>query len=103
MPKETRVARVGDVPPGQMKLVEVGGEPVVLANVDGQVYAFSDECTHQACPLSEGDLKSDVVECGCHGSQFNVRTGAVVSGPARRPVKSYAVRVQQQDIFVGEG
>ena len=83
---------VGELPPGEMKLVEVGDERKVLINVDGDLYAISDVCTHRECPLSEGSLEGAVLECGCHGSQFNVGTGAVEQGPARNPVPTYALK-----------
>ncbi len=48
------VARASEVPPGEMKLVEVDGEEVVIANVDGEYFAFSNTCTHEGGPLVEG-------------------------------------------------
>ncbi|MBI2171050.1 MAG: non-heme iron oxygenase ferredoxin subunit [Chloroflexi bacterium] len=94
-------AKVGEMAPGDLKLVEARGQMVALANVDGQHYAFGDTCTHMECSLSDGNLEGDVVECPCHGSQFNVRTGAVEDGPAQQPVPVYAVRIQGQDILIG--
>lgn len=94
-------AKVGDLAPGDVKLLNVEGRMVALANVDGTYYVFGDTCTHMQCSLSDGTLDGDVVECPCHGSQFNVRTGAVVEGPAQEPVPVYAVRVQGQDILIG--
>ena len=80
--------------------VEVDGEPVCLAKVDGEVYAFTDDCTHIGGPLNEGELDGDVLTCPWHGAQFNVRTGRVLRGPARQDIQTYAVRVDNQDIFV---
>lgn len=80
--------------------VEVDGEPVCLAKVDGEVYAFTDDCTHIGGPLNEGELDGDVLTCPWHGAQFNVRTGKVLRGPARQDIQTYAVRVDNQDIFV---
>lgn len=96
------VAKVGEVPLGGLKQVALGNQWVVLANVDGQIYAISDVCTHAECWLSEGGmLEGDVVECSCHGSQFNVKTGAVESGPATEPVPTYTVRVEEGRVLVG--
>ena len=96
------VAKVGDVPPGRMKQVAVGNEWVVLLNVGGEIIAISDTCTHAGCSLSEdGSVQGDVMECSCHGSQFNIRTGVVVSGPAEDPLSTYAVRVAGDRIHVG--
>lgn len=101
MDKFVEAARVGELAPGDMKLVEVGEERLVLFNVDGSFYAISDTCTHAECPLSEGYLEGDMLECSCHGSQFNVRTGAVQGGPALEPVSTYAVRIEGNRVLVG--
>lgn len=88
------VARADELKPGTMTCVKVGRTRVALANVDGEIFAFSDTCTHEEASLSEGELFGDVVECPLHGAAFNVRTGAVESFPAVYPVATYAVRVQ---------
>ncbi|MDO8616250.1 MAG: non-heme iron oxygenase ferredoxin subunit [Dehalococcoidia bacterium] len=95
-----KVATVDEVPPGEMKIVEVGGEEVAIANVNGEFVAFSNTCTHRAGPLGEGLLVDDVVECPFHGGQFNVRTGDVVSPPPSEPIKTYPVQVEGNDIKV---
>ena len=94
-------AKVEELAPGEMKLVEVGEERFVLFNIDGEFYAISDVCTHRQCSLSEGSLDGDVLECLCHGSQFNVRTGAVENPPARTPVPSYSVRIEGDAVCIG--
>jgi nitrite reductase/ring-hydroxylating ferredoxin subunit len=95
-----KVATVDEVPPGEMKIVELGGEEVVIANIGGEFVAFDNACTHRGGPLGEGLLIGDVVECPFHGGQFNTRTGAVVSAPPTEPVKTYAVQVDGDDITV---
>jgi len=70
-----------------------GGKDVLVANVDGQYYAIGNVCTHMGCTVSDGVLTGANVECPCHGSTFDVRTGAVVRGPATRPEPSYRVEV----------
>ncbi len=97
-----RVASVDEVPPGEMKIVDVEGEDVVLANVDGQIYAIGGTCTHRGGPLGEGVLEGDVVECPFHAGQFNVRTGEVVSPPPSEPVQTYAVQVEGDEIKVAK-
>lgn len=95
-----KVAQVDALEDGELMAVEVDGEPVCLAKVDGEVYAFTDDCTHIGGPLNEGELDGDVLTCPWHGAQFNVRTGKVLRGPARQDIQTYAVRVDNQDIFV---
>jgi 3-phenylpropionate/trans-cinnamate dioxygenase ferredoxin subunit len=96
-----KVARKDEVAPGKMKLVEVGSEQIVLANVNGTLLAFTNVCTHAQCDLAFGALAEEEVECDCHGSRFNVRTGAVLNGPATEPLALYSVRTEGQDLLVG--
>lgn len=103
MPEFVRVAGLSDVPPGELLMVEVDGREIALANVDGHIYAFANECTHRQGPLAEGILEGDVVECPFHGGQFNVKTGEVVSAPPDEPVKTYAVQIEGDDIKVAKG
>ena len=98
-----KVAVTTDLPPGELMLVEVDDERIALANVGGQYYAVTDECTHAGCPLSDGQMEGELLECPCHGSQFNVRTGEVASPPADEPLTRYAVRIEGDDILVGPG
>jgi 3-phenylpropionate/trans-cinnamate dioxygenase ferredoxin component len=78
----------------------VSGNRIAIASVGGALYAFGDTCTHQGCSLAEGDLEGTVVTCPCHGSRFNVTTGDVLHGPARKPVRSYLVRLESGTLRV---
>lgn len=74
--------------------VDVDGVAVAVAAVDGGWYAVADACTHAGCPFSEeADLEDGTIICNCHGSEFDLRTGEVLRGPAERPVQTYPVRV----------
>jgi nitrite reductase/ring-hydroxylating ferredoxin subunit len=95
-----RAGNTKDVSIGQMRVVDVAGTKVNLASADGRVYAFDDECTHEGCSLGTGKLDGTTVTCPCHGSQFDVTSGAVLRGPAERPVRSRAVHVQGEDLLV---
>ncbi|HEX5504303.1 MAG TPA: non-heme iron oxygenase ferredoxin subunit, partial [Thermomicrobiales bacterium] len=87
-----KVAGVGEIAPGTALLVEVGDEPIAVFNLDGEFYAICDTCSHEEASLSEGDIFGDVVECPLHGSQFDIRTGKVLTLPAVLPVASYEVK-----------
>jgi nitrite reductase/ring-hydroxylating ferredoxin subunit len=88
------VGSPSDVSDGDMKAFDVGGVKVAVANVGGTFHAFGNVCTHRQCPLSKGELEETTVTCPCHGSQFDVTSGAVLQGPAQDPVASYPTRVQ---------
>ena len=91
---------MGDLDPGQGKLVEIGGKKIALFNVGGMYYAIDDTCTHLGGPLSEGELEGNEVTCPWHGGIFNVTTGAVVGGPPPGNVASYPVRVVGSDVEI---
>ena len=88
---------------GQMRVFDVAGTRVNVASVDGRLYAFDDTCTHAGCSLTKGKLDGTTVTCACHGSQFDVTSGAVLRGPAQRPVRSHKVEVQDGAILAETG
>ena len=85
---------------GGMRAFEVRGTKIAVANVGGAFYAFGDTCTHMACSLAGGDLEETTVICPCHGSEFDVTSGAVLQGPAREPVETYETRVEDGDLEI---
>jgi 3-phenylpropionate/trans-cinnamate dioxygenase ferredoxin subunit len=95
-----RVAKRSDVPPGRVQVVEVEGVDVALCNVDAEIYAIANVCTHDEGPLGAGYLFGDEIECPRHGARFNVRTGEVKALPAIMPLPTFDVRVEGEDIWV---
>lgn len=94
-----RIGGASDVADGQMRVFDVSGTTVNVSNAGGHLYAFDDTCTHAGCSLADGELDGTTVTCECHGSQFDVTTGAVLRGPAREPVRSRTVRVEGADLL----
>ena len=83
-----------------MRAFDVRGTKIAVANVGGVLHAFDDTCTHVGCSLAEGDLEETTVICPCHGSEFDVTSGAVLQGPAREPVETYETRVEGDNLEV---
>ena len=83
-----------------MKRVEVGGSAVLLCNVNGEIYAVEDVCTHDGGPLDQGEMQDGKVMCPRHGALFDVTTGAALTLPAVVPLPTYRVRVEGDDVFV---
>lgn len=88
------VAGANELGEGEMRVLEVRGNKIAVANVGGTFYAFDDACTHLQCSLAGGDLEETTVICPCHGSEFDVRSGEVLQGPAREPVETYETRIE---------
>src|SRR5216684_2608161 len=95
-----KVAELDDLDEGELLAVEVDGEPICLAKIDGNIYAITDNCTHIGGPLNEGELDGEVLTCPWHGAQFNVRTGKVLRGPAGQDIQTYPVQVEDRSILV---
>lgn len=80
--------------------VVVDDVAVCVVRLGETVFAVHDECTHEAVPLSEGEVEDGTIECWRHGSRFDLRTGAVLGPPAVRPVEVYRTRVDDAQVQV---
>jgi len=98
-----RVASTGDIEPGRVQVFEVNGRQIAICNVDGTFYAIDDVCTHDGGSLDQGELEGNEIECPRHGALFDVTTGKALTLPAVRPVETYEVQVEGDDIKVAVG
>ena len=95
-----RVGEPDEIEPGTLKGYKASGEYIVVANVDGVLYALEDQCSHEDYPLSEGELEGDQLECLLHGATFDVCTGKATALPAVRPVRIFEVESRDDGVFV---
>lgn len=100
MTKFVKVATTDELTEQSVKCVEVEGQKIALFDVQGEIFAVSDTCTHRGGPLSEGKLEGTTVTCPWHGARFDVRSGTVLGPPAALGVKSYPVKVTGTDIVI---
>jgi len=100
VPEFVKVALTSEVPEGKMKMVQMAGHQLCLANIGGKFYAIGNQCTHVGGPLAQGFLKDYTVTCPLHGSQFDLRTGEVKRGPAVKPEPAYEVKVEGSDVLL---
>lgn len=90
-----KVCRIEDLPPGEsIRVTDQVPAPIALFNADGQVYATDDTCTHQDASLSDGWLEGCFVECPLHAAFFDLRTGYPTCMPAKEPVRTHQVTVE---------
>lgn len=94
------VAKVAELPIGEKLFVEVDDQPVALFNVNGQIFAIDDVCTHDGGPLADGTLNGNEIECARHGARFDVRTGSALCMPAVENVRAHHVKLEGDSIFV---
>jgi naphthalene 1,2-dioxygenase system ferredoxin subunit len=95
-----RAASRADLPPGEVLGVEIAGRSIALYDVDGNVFATDNICTHAYARLSDGWLDGDLIECPLHAARFDVRTGKVLDPPATEDLKTYPVRLVDNEIQV---
>ena len=94
------VAPTDEIAPGTVHTVDVDEVQVAVFNVDGELYAIEDQCTHDYFCLSEGELEGEEVVCPLHGARFDLRTGEATAPPAYEPVATYAVRIEDGRVQV---
>lgn len=79
---------------------QAGENDILIANLNGKHYAIGNICTHTGCRLSDGMIKAESIECPCHGSVFDIKTGKALKGPAKKPEKKFKVKVESGQVFV---
>jgi len=96
-----RVAAVADIPEGEVRVVLCAdGRSLAVSNIEGDLFAIDNVCTHDDGPLGEGKLRGNRVICPRHGAAFDARTGRALTLPAVRGVSAYDVTVDGEDVLV---
>ncbi|MBA2247315.1 MAG: Rieske (2Fe-2S) protein [Chloroflexia bacterium] len=106
------IGKVGDVPPGERRIVEAEGRSIGVFNVHGSFFALRNSCPHQAAPLCLGSIKGmtmpsrpgeyiwardgEILRCPWHGWEFDITTGRSIFNPHRTRVKVYDVTIEQR-------
>jgi nitrite reductase/ring-hydroxylating ferredoxin subunit len=73
--------KVSQISNGHMSHVEINGKEVVIANLDGKFFAFSDRCAHMNARLSRGNINQNIVTCPFHAAQFDTTSGKKIGEP----------------------
>ena len=94
------VASRNAVDPGSVIGVKAGELDVALYNIDGEIYATHNICTHAMAYLSDGWLEGDIIECPLHGGRFEAKTGKGLGAPITCDVETLPVRIEGSDIQV---
>ena len=95
-----KIANLTDVKQGKMFRTKINDNFILLANINNEIFAIDDMCTHEDASLYKGALKGHCVECPLHGSHFDFRTGKPDGNPATDAVKTYEVEVRENEIFI---
>ena len=97
------VAQLAAVGEGEVLGVEIGDKSIALYNIDGEIFATDNICTHAFAALSDGWLDGDCIECPLHGGRFEIKTGKGLGPPIPCDIKSFPVRIEGDKIQVKLG
>jgi nitrite reductase/ring-hydroxylating ferredoxin subunit len=94
------VARRDALEVGSVIGAKAGDLEVALYNIDGEIFATHNICTHAQALLSEGWLEGDIIECPLHGGRFEVKTGKGLGAPITCDLRTLSVRIQGDAVQV---
>jgi 3-phenylpropionate/trans-cinnamate dioxygenase ferredoxin subunit len=94
-----RVCAQSELLPGEFKIAWDGDTAIAVFNIDGDLYAIEDVCTHDGGELAGGEIHGFEVECPRHGARFDLRTGAALCPPAYEPTATFAVKVENAQVY----
>lgn len=94
-----RVCSTAELLPGEYQVVYDGDTPIAVFNIDGELYAIEDLCTHDGGELTGGVIEGREVECPRHGARFDITTGAALTPPAYEPTAKFPVKVENGSVF----
>ncbi len=97
----TVVAGEDELPINERLFLEWNGQPIVILNLAGSLYAVGDVCSHDNGPLGDGELDGFELICPRHGARFDIRSGKATRLPAFREIPSYAVKLEDGKIYLG--
>lgn len=96
----TDAAALADVPEGDVIAVQVAGKEIALYEVDGEVFATDNICTHGAARMSDGFLEGREIECPLHQGRFDVCTGKALCTPLTQDIKTYPVKIENLRVML---
>jgi len=95
-----QACKLDELGKGKMNSFDYNDKKNLLANCDGKIFATDRTCTHAEADLSMGMLNESNVTCPLHLSIFNLEDGKPQNPPAESPLKSYNVKIEQNEIYV---
>ena len=94
------IAHTDDVFEGDVVGIEIAEKSIALYQVDGEVFATDNMCTHGNARLCDGFLEGHEIECPFHQGRFDIRSGKALCAPLTEDVKTYPVKIDGNRIFI---
>jgi nitrite reductase/ring-hydroxylating ferredoxin subunit len=95
-----KIAEAKAVLKNQMQVFKAKGQEILVVNVEGELFAIENRCSHMGYPLFFGSFEGDVLTCGFHSAKFNVKTGKSLGPVTSEPLKTFPVKIQNSSIFI---
>lgn len=100
MGKYVKTAEAHEIPENKMKVFKIENHEILIVNVEGELHAVENRCSHMGYPLYLGNLKGKMITCGFHYAKFDVTTGKSLSQVTAEPLKTLNVKVQNSRLLV---
>jgi len=98
-----KLCNLNEIEENKCKLIEIDGKKIALYNVEGRIYAIDPECTHMKGPLCKGRIiQGKYIQCPWHGATFDLETGNVMSGPTKKDLKVYKIKIENDIVYLDE-
>jgi 3-phenylpropionate/trans-cinnamate dioxygenase ferredoxin subunit len=94
-----RVCAMSELLPGEFRIAFDGDAAIAVFNIDGELYAIEDVCTHDGGELAGGPIEGYTIECLRHGAKFDLRTGEALCPPAYTPTAKFPVKAEDGAIW----
>lgn len=94
-----RVCATNELLPGEFQVAYDGDTAIAVFNIDGELYALEDVCTHDGGELAGGPIEGFEIECPRHGARFDLRTGEALCAPAYLPTAKFPVKVEDGAVW----
>jgi 3-phenylpropionate/trans-cinnamate dioxygenase ferredoxin subunit len=94
-----RVCATSELLPGEYRVAWDRDTPIAVFNLDGELYAIEDVCTHDGGELTGGVIEGRQIECPRHGARFDIVTGEALCPPAYEPTATFPVRVEDGIVY----
>lgn len=100
MGRYVKIAETEEIPENTMRLFKVNGHKILVANVEGEFYAFENQCPHMGYSLYLGSLEGKVLTCGFHYAKFDVKTGKSLNPVTHKPITTFKTKIQNSMLLV---
>ena len=94
-----RVCALSELLPGEFQIAWDGDTAIAVFNIDGELYAIEDVCTHDGGELAGGPIEGFEIECPRHGARFDLRTGEALCAPAYLPTAKFPVKIEDGAVW----